>query len=296
MVFKMRGFFSKRNVVLSLAILLLVVLVISSARGKYEFTWTKNVLTTALKPLRTSLTGIGEAISKTGRFAGSLLSVYEENDLLRKEVAALRKANIDAGEVWAENQRLHELLNYKQSQNSYILLPARVVGFNPGGLEGNIIIDKGQKDGVTRDMSVITADGLVGSISDVYKSSSRVQLILHPRSAIGGIVQRPGSRVVSIVSGNASTPFTPNFINLARDADVVNGDTILTSGFGGIYPKGILIGTVSGVVNAEGGLLKYAVITPTVDFSRLEEVMIITNVTNFAANSLPVAEKAGEKK
>jgi rod shape-determining protein MreC len=121
----------------------------------------------------------------------------------------------------------------------------------------------------------------------VYPTSLRtyqaaVQLILHPKSAVGGIVQRPASRVSGIVSGNASTPFTPNLINLARDADIVAGDTVLTSGFGSIYPKGIVIGVVEKVANAEGGLLKYAVIAPTVDFSRLEEVMLIVNAANYA--------------
>ncbi len=284
----MRDLFAKKNVVLMLAILLLTVLVISAANGKYAFPIAKKVLVSVMQPLETAITGISEAVTKAGRLLGSVMSTYEENEDLKKEIASLRKANVEAAEIWAENQRLRALLNFKQSQNRYILLTAKVVGFSPGGFVGNIIIDKGEKDHVARDMSVITADGLVGSVSEVYKSSARVQLILHPKSAVGGMVQRPMSRVAGIVSGNASTPRTPNLINLSRDADVADGDTIITSGFGSMYPKGVVIGTVEKVVNAEGGLLKYAVITPAVDFDRLEEVMVITNVTNFAE---PQAEK-----
>ncbi len=289
----MRGFFAKKNIVLMLALLVFTLLTISAASGKYNFTAVKRILMGVVKPIESVLTGMSEAVLKAGRMVGLAASNYEENEELKKEIANLKKANIDSIEIWAENQRLRELLGFKQSQNRYILLPARVVGFNPSGLAGNIIIDKGEKDYVTRDMVVITADGLVGSVAEVYRNSARVQLILHPQTAVGGIVQRPLSRVAGIVSGNASTPDTPDLINLARDADVQDGDVILTSGFGGIYPKGLIIGTVQKVVNAEGGLLKYAVIYPAVNFSRLEEVMVITNVTHFDTTQPLSNQKAG---
>jgi rod shape-determining protein MreC len=174
------------------------------------------------------------------------------------------------------------------------LLAARVVGFNPGGLTGNIVIDRGAGDGIKRDMSVITAEGLVGSVAEVYPYAARVELILHPKSAVGGIVQRASSRVSGILVGNASTPMLPNLLNLARDADIQVGDTILTSGFGGIFPKGLVIGVVARVSNAEGGLLKYAQIQPTVDFERLEEVMVITNIRDYANLESTTPEKAGK--
>ena len=290
----MRGFFSKKNLVLMAALVFIALAAISVAGGK-TFPVAKTMLTTIFKPIDNFFTDIGNAVSQTGRFIGSVMSTYEENEDLKKEIANLRKANIDAGEIWAENERLKTMLNYKQSQNRYILLPSRVVGYNPTGIEGSLIIDKGTKDGVKKDMTVVTSLGLVGSVVDAYSSASRVQLVINPKTAVGGIVQRAESRVAGIVSGNASTPFTPNLLNLARDADVKEGDTVITSGFGGIYPKGIVIGTISKVINAEGGLLKYAVIVPTVDFSKLEEVMIITNVTNYADEVLPQGKDSAGK-
>jgi rod shape-determining protein MreC len=88
-------------------------------------------------------------------------------------------------------------------------------------------------------------------------------------------VQRPESRVAAIVEGNAAKPLAPKMVNIARDADIIKGDKIITSGFGGIYPKGLLLGEVTDVVNEEGGLLKYAVLKPAADFDRLEEVAVI---------------------
>jgi hypothetical protein len=82
-------------------------------------------------------------------------------------------------------------------------------------------------------------------------------------------------QVSAIVEGNAAKPLSPKMVNIARDADIIKGDKIITSGFGGIYPKGILLGEVTDVVNEEGGLLKYAVLKPAADFDRLEEVAVI---------------------
>lgn len=291
----MRRFSSgKKRLAIVSAIVLFSIATILAASGKYNFPIVKAVLFTVLKPIEAGFTEISNAISKTGRLIGSVMYVSEENEALKKEVAALKKINVDTQEVWAENQRLREMLNYVQSQTRLVLLPARVVGYNSGSIESSIIIDRGSNDGIKRDMAVITPHGLVGSVNEVYKNAARIQIILHPRAAVGGMVQRTSSRTAGIVSGNASTPFTPNLLNLARDADVKEGDMIITSGYGGIYPKGIVIGEVISVNNAEGGLLKYAVIQTAVDFQHLEEVMVITNVNNFSEAILQ-EEKAGNK-
>ena len=287
----MRGFFDKKNIVLMLALSIFAVLIIAAAGGKYNFPIAQTIITSVTTPVNGFFTSIGSAVNKGGHFVAGIMSTYEENQKLKKEIADLRRANIDSAEIWAENKRLRALLDFKETHQKHILLPAKVVGFNPTGLTGNIIIDKGRKDGIEKDMSVVTADGLVGSVIDVYRSSSRVQLVLHPKSAVGGIVQRASSRVAGIVSGNATTPRYPNLLNLARDADVVRGDIVITSGYGGIYPKGLMIGVVSSVVNAEGGLLKYAVIDPTVNFAQLEEVMVITNTNNYMEDALTPANQ-----
>ncbi|MDR3348348.1 MAG: rod shape-determining protein MreC [Acidaminococcales bacterium] len=291
----MRRVRGRKNLVLLAALLLVAALAVSEAGGMVHFPLLRSLLVNVLAPVDSVLSSVGNAAGQAGRMLGSIMYVYEENETLKKEIADLRRANMDAAEIWAENGRLRELLNFKKSQRRHILLPAKVVGFNPGGLEGSLIIERGKKDGIEREMSVVTANGLVGSVVEVYRASARVQLMLHPKSAVGGIVQRPASRVSGIVSGNASTPFAPNLLNLARDADIVVGDTILTSGLGSIYPKGIVIGVVAKVVNAEGGLLKYAVIEPTVDFSRLEEVMVIVNAPNYAETGAPPEKAVAER-
>ena len=171
-----------------------------------------------------------------------------------------------------------------------------VIGRNSGNVAGSIIIDRGRRQGVERDMPVITGQGLVGTVGQVYENSSQVQLILHPKSAVGGVVQRAASRAIGVVNGNAGDPVSPQLQNLSRDADVIEGDVVVTSGFGGLYPKGIVIGVVREIRNAEGGLLKYALLTPTVDFDRLEEVMLITNARLLRPEAEPAQPPAQMEK
>lgn len=126
-------------------------------------------------------------------------------------------------------------------------------------------------------MTVITPDGLVGNIHEAYASYSEVELITDPRSAVGSIVQRADSRVAGIVKGSADSNSAINMTNIPQNANIVEGDTIITSGFGGIYPKGIPIGSVAAIKNDSGGLLQYATLYPCVDFQKLENVAVIIN-------------------
>ena len=103
-----------------------------------------------------------------------------------------------------------------------------------------------------------------------------MQLILDPRTSVGTLVQRPESRVAGIVEGDLDNPTMPRMVNIPKTADVIVGDIIVTSGFGGIYPKGLVVGLVSELKNDTGGLLKVALLEPAVDFQRLEDVMVIT--------------------
>ena len=98
---------------------------------------------------------------------------------------------------------------------------------------------------------------------------------MDPRSSVGTLVQRPESRVNGIVEGDMSNPTMPRMVNIPKDADVLVGDVIVTSGFGGVYPKGIVVGIVSSVENDPGGLLKYGMIETSVNFQKLEDVAVI---------------------
>lgn len=125
-------------------------------------------------------------------------------------------------------------------------------------------------------MAVVTEKGLVGHVIEAGPTSAKVQLLLDPRSSVGTLVQRADSRVAGIVEGDMDNPTMPRMVNIPKTSDVDEGDVVVTSGFGGIYPKGLNVGTVAEMRNDEGGLLKIAVLEPAVDFQKLEDVMVIT--------------------
>lgn len=206
-------------------------------------------------------------------------ALHNWNDLeaLKKENGALRAEQAKYSEILAENIRLRSLLKFKQGYTGYNLLGVSVIARDYGGWTNTLLIDRGADDGLKKYMPVIVPEGVIGFVSEVYKNSSRVQLLLDPRTSIGGIVQRPASRVASIVTGNSGSPDSLSFINLSREADVVKGDLILTSGYGGVYPKGLIIGTVENVDTDPTGVTLQARIKPAADFSHLEEAFVITD-------------------
>lgn len=267
--------FHKKMAILLVAVLLVLWLAGSLAHGKTKFAFIEKAITTMLAPVQAVISNVGFTFRDIGLSTGELMTAYRDNKALRIENENLRQSNLNLTEIMAENVRLRNMLEYKKGSPQFDLVIAAVVGRDPGSWTSTIIINRGTADGIAKDMPVVTPHGLVGSVVSVYANAAKVNLILDPRSAVGALVQRPESRVAAIVEGHGATPLTPRMVNIARDADVVKGDKIVTSGFGGIYPKGILIGEVIDLVNEEGGLLKYAVLNPAVDFDRLEEVSVI---------------------
>lgn len=235
----------------------------------------EKIITTVLAPVEYAVSNVGFTFRNISLSTGELMTAYRDNQKLRAENDELRQNNLNVTEIMAENARLKAMLDYKKGVPQFDLVTAAVVGRDPGNWTSTIIINRGTADGVTKDMPVVSPQGLIGSVVTAYANVAKVQLVLDPRSAVGALVQRPESRVAAIVEGHSGTPLTPRMVNIARDADIVKGDKLITSGFGGIYPKGLLIGEVIDIVNEEGGLLKYAVLNPAVDFDRLEEVSVI---------------------
>ncbi|MBQ4422545.1 MAG: rod shape-determining protein MreC [Schwartzia sp.] len=244
-----------------------------AARGRFSTPFSSPAVITLLAPFQRAASWAGDQVRGITTTVWDILTVHQQNQMLRSEVEQLRMQNVKADEYAAENIRLRELLGYKQAATQFDLVMAHVIGREPATWTRMIVIDRGTQHGVQKNMAVVTARGLVGTVTDVGPISSKVQLILDPRAAAGALVQR--SRVAGVVKGTPDDAMHPRLINVPRGQDMAEGDIIVTSGFGGIYPKGIMIGTVSAVKNDSGGLLHYAVIEPATDFQRLEDVAVI---------------------
>lgn len=252
------------------------VIIFFAARGRMTPVLTSPAVVSALAPFQRAISWAGSQVNGVATTVWEIATVYYQNKELREEVITLRQQNLQAYEYAAENMRLREMLNYKTTAVQFDLMPAKVIGRESSTWTSMIVINRGSSDGIAKNMPVVTEKGLVGVITEVSPNASKVQLILDPRSSVGTLVQRPESRVAGIVQGNPSDPMLPQMINIPRNADVIEGDVIVTSGFGGVYPKGLLIGSVANIQNDDGGLLEIAYLYTAVDFQKLEDVLIIT--------------------
>ena len=268
---------NRRTIILWVAVFIVGLLAFTTVKGKYDLKISENVVNTILSPFQSAITSISNVTKKIGVISWEMVTVYEQNKMLRSEVEQLRQRDVNVNEIMAENTRLTNILNYKNAVKQFDTAVAKIISYDSSNLTNSITINLGAKDGMQKNMPVITPQGLVGTIVAVYEHSAKVQLKLDPRSAVGAIIQRPESRVIGIMQGSVGVQTLAKMLNIPRDADVVVGDNVLTSGYGGLYPKGIVIGEVVEVTNEAGGLLKYATVKTAVDFYRIEEVLVIVN-------------------
>lgn len=200
----------------------------------------------------------------------------KENEELKNKLAAKTVDTANYNELVAENMRLRQLLRFKTNSNQFTLATAHIIARDFGYGMKCFTIDLGKNQGIKRYMPVVAPGGVVGYVSDVFANSAKVQSLLDPRTSVGVIVQRPESRLASLVKGEVSTATNLQLVDIPKDADVLEGDTLITSGFGGVYPKGIIVGYVGEIKTNSEGYVNQAQVQPAVNFYKLEEVFVIT--------------------
>jgi rod shape-determining protein MreC len=199
-----------------------------------------------------------------------LSRVQEENKDLKRVLSALREENSRLREALLTEERLAKLHAW-QSRVSYASQVAQVYARGPSSWFNTVLINKGEKDGVAKDMPVVTSEGVVGRVIEVSPSMAKVLLITDSNSAVDVIVQR--SRAQGILEGKIDEICILKYVQ--KNDEVQDRDTVITSGLGGIFPKGLVVGTVTKVDRKRPGIFQYVEVTPTVDLSKLEEVLVL---------------------
>ena len=199
-----------------------------------------------------------------------LLEVRKENKKLRESVTILNARLLAAGEAALASERLQKLLQLKNSLHAPALA-ASVIGEDGSPWFKTIVIDRGSVDGLKEGMPVVANDGVVGQLVKVAAGSSRVLLLTDHASGIAATVQR--SRARGVVKGTGGGRCALDFT--LHEEDVKVGDTVITSGIGGIFPKGLPVGEVTMVKKGEYGIFQTVEIRPKVNISQLEEVLVV---------------------
>lgn len=220
-----------------------------------------------------------EAVTDSIRFAKGiwnhyfyLVSAAQENDNLTKKLSRAVAKNSQYNEVELSNQRLRNLLNFKETTTSKILA-AEVISVDPSSWFKAVIINKGSLDGVERGLPVVIRQGIAGQVVDVSSRYSKIMLIIDRNSSVDAMVQRTRAR--GIIKGETTGQCLFKYV--LRKDDVRVGDKIVASGLDGVFPKGLPVGDVKEVVRRNSGVFQEVRVVPYIDFEKLEEVLVILN-------------------
>ncbi|MBN8548418.1 MAG: rod shape-determining protein MreC [Deltaproteobacteria bacterium] len=203
----------------------------------------------------------------------SLVGVREDNAHLRSRIEALEVRNAQLQEVAHENERLRNLLNVTAQAAPRSSVVAGVIGYDASNWAKSVSIDKGTSDGIEVGMPVLGTAGVVGQVIAAASGSSRVLLLTDHASGVDALIQ--GSRARGLVEGLGSATCRWRFVLAGEEVKI--GDRVVTSGADGIFPKGLLIGTVSAVDEAGKGLFQSIDVTPAENFLKLETVAVLTS-------------------
>lgn len=230
----------------------------------------------ALNPVQKLVYNIFDNIKSGMTFFYTFSDVKKENEELKKKNIELENKLIDYDNFKNENERLGKILEFKNQRNDYNYVGAHIIGKSGGSFLDGYIIDKGQKDGIEKEMVVIAADGLVGQVTSVNSNWSIVQSIVNENIAVHAIVEstRESSGIVKGYKDSNNNLLAKLWF-LPMNSEIKEGDVISTSGLGKLYPKDIRIGKVISVEEDKVKVNKNAVIQPFVDFNKLEELFVI---------------------
>jgi len=265
----------KNKIILGILIVLCIILASFNLKYQNILPIGKSIILEVVSPLQKAVTFLINPFIKSIKTINKLSDILEENRILTKKVNALLKENIYLKELERENRELRELLGSSYYEQFEIKL-AKVIGKTKTDWKHSFFIDKGTNYNIKINMSVISQSGLIGRVITTSRNFSEVKLITDPNSSIAAMVQN--SRKTGIVQGIGTN--TLKFDLVPKEAEVDIGDIIITSGLGGIFPKGIQIGRVSDIKNLDYELYKTIKILPACNFDNIEEVLIITNFSS----------------
>ena len=262
----LRFFKSKWFIVSFITIVLLVVMGVSANKNS-KLNWLNNIISVPMKPVQGFLSSVGQKVEDILSYFKDIEDVKKENDILRAEVAELKKQNREMATLESKNEELRRALRLKEQFGGYTIHGANIIAVDPSNWFSVFKIDIGKRDGIHIDSPVVTSGkGLVGRVVSADNSTANVQTIIDAQSAISGWIAKAGGGH-AIVRGDMELKgkglCKMDYIPLEVDVEV--GDVIETSGLGGIYPKGIVIGEVIEVRKSNSELERYAIIQPAAD-------------------------------
>ena len=255
--------------------IIILIFVVIFSNGENNATFIENVASKLVMPVQNGLTYLKNKISGNNTFFTDINNLKEENEQLKARNSELEQSLRELENIKTENETLKEYLNLTEKYGEYKTIPAYIINKDISNYTKTIVINVGTDDGIKENMTVIADQGLVGHVVSVTNSTAKVQTIIDTGSSVSCMMSATEESIVC--KGTLDSHNELKAMYIPTDYNMIQGDSVETSGLGGIYPKGIHIGTVKKVENTQNITDRYAVIETAVDFDKLSTVLVITN-------------------
>ncbi|WP_456273882.1 rod shape-determining protein MreC [Bacillus sp. AK031] len=271
-----RFFLNKRLIILLVSIIVLVALIGYSVRERDNISWPEQFVGDIVGFGQSLVSRPVNSISGFIENVKDLQNTYTENQKLKSRLEELVKLETMVKDLEKDNEELRQILGKEENLRDYDPIQATVIARNPSQWDDLLIIDKGKVQGVQSNMAVITSQGLIGKVKSVKQFSSTIELLStkNPNNRISALIQGDVNAVGSI-EGYDTDRDQLLVKRIPNDIKLKEGSKVITSGLGGVFPKGLPIGEVKEIVPDQYGLTQTAYVKPTADFYHLEHVMVV---------------------
>lgn len=257
-----------------IATIILIIIIVVSNIGTEKISFMRNGVSLFTIPIQNAFSFVKNKINNNEQEISDINKLKEENKALREENIKLKEAERELEVLKSENNTLKDYLNLKNKYADYSTIPAYVVERTYSNYDKIVVINVGLKDGIDINMPVISESGLVGHVISVTNNSAKVQTIVDTGSTVSATI--PTTEQSILVKGSINNNESLKATSIPANATVLQGDAVVTSGLGGIYPKGILIGTIKEIVNTKNQTDRYANIETATNFNTIQTVLVIT--------------------
>ena len=257
-----------------ITIMILILIVIFSNTDS-EISFLENAASKLVMPVQNGLTYLKNKVSGNDTFFTDINNLKEENEELTKKNSELEQSLRELESIKSENETLKEYLGLTEKYGEYSTVPAYIINKDISNYSKTIVINVGSDDGIKENMTVIADQGLVGHVISVTNHTAKVTTIVDTSSSVSCVLSTTDESIVC--KGTLEEESALRAMYIPDDDGIIQGDSVETSGLGGIYPKGIHVGSIKKVVNTKNASDRYAIVETAVNFDKLDTVLVITN-------------------
>ncbi|MBR3512435.1 MAG: rod shape-determining protein MreC [Clostridia bacterium] len=259
------------GIIITVVLLILLIFLSNVEAGKLSFLET--AVSKVFNPIQKTFNDLNNKIHKNEEYFRNYDQIREENEALKEENSALLEQLRELESLKADNATLQEYMNLTQKYSQYSTIPANIISRDVSNFGSNLVLNVGTNDGVQENMTVIADKGLVGHVLSCTDKTCKVQVIIDSASTVSCNLSTTNETIICKGTLDNNQDLRATYIPL--EVDLIKGDSVVTSGVGGIYHKGIFIGTIKEIVTTNNVTDRYAIVEPAVDFSKLNAVLVI---------------------